>query len=270
VVDPAAHNREFWDRQVEKGNAWTRPVGPEVIAAARRGDWHIVLTPTKPVPRNWFPPLEGRRVLCLASGGGQQGPVLAAAGAEVTVFDNSPKQLGQDRFVAEREGLPLRLELGDMRDLSRFSDGSFDLVVLPGSVCFIDAVRPLWRETYRILADRGVLLAAFPNPIQYIFDLKAWDAGELVVRHRIPYSELTSLPAEELQELIIGPHREMCFGHSLHDLIQGQLEVGFVITGFYEDNEGGGPLDPFIDSICVTRAVKLSASESCAVNWLSG
>lgn len=24
MVDPAKHNREFWDREVEKGNAWTR------------------------------------------------------------------------------------------------------------------------------------------------------------------------------------------------------------------------------------------------------
>ncbi len=260
MVDHAAHNREFWDREVEKGNVWTRPVGPEIIAAARRGDWHIVLTPTKPVPRNWFPPLEGRRVLCLASGGGQQGPVLAATGAEVTVFDNSPKQLEQDRLVAEREGLSLRLELGDMRDLSRFPDDSFDLIVLPGSVSFIDAVRPLWRESYRMLGDLGVLLAGFANPVQYIFDLRAWNAGELVVRRRIPYADPTSLPAEELQELILGPHQDMCFGHSLDDLIQGQLEAGFVITGFYEDHDGGGgPLDPFIDSTCATRAVKNGA-----------
>jgi SAM-dependent methyltransferase len=255
MVDPAEHNRRYWDREVEKGNVWTRPVSAEVIAAARRGDWHIVLTPTKPVPRSWFPPLEGRRVLCLASGGGQQGPVLAAAGAEVTVFDNSPKQLAQDRLVAEREGLSLRLELGDMRDLSRFAAGAFELIVLPGSVAFIEEVRPLWRDAYRILTDGGLLLAGFPNPVEYIFDLKAWNAGQLVVRHRIPYSDLTSLPPEELEDLVLGPHEGMCFGHSLEDLIQGQLDAGFVITGFYEDN-GGGPLDPFINSTAATRAVK--------------
>ena len=259
MIDPAEYNRAHWDREVEKGNVWTRPVGPEVIAAARQGDWHIVLTPTKPVPRDWLPPLEGRRVLCLASGGGQQGPVLAAAGAAVTVFDNSPKQLEQDRLVAEREGLSLQLELGDMRDLSRFADGSFDLVVFPCAIGHIDAVRPLWRETYRILAEGSALLAGFVNPIEYIFDLKAWSAGELVVRHRIPYADSTSLSAEELQELIVDADEGMIFGHSLEDLIQGQLEAGFVITGFYEDDMGGeGPLDPFINTTFATRAVKRS------------
>ena len=74
------YNREAWNRQVEKGDRWTLPVGPEVIAAARRGEWSVVLTPNKPVPRAWFGDLDGQDVLGLASAGGQQGPVLAAAG----------------------------------------------------------------------------------------------------------------------------------------------------------------------------------------------
>ena len=95
MMDVRAYNREAWNRQVADGNPWTIPVNPEIVAAARRGDWSILLTPTIPVPRGWFPPLAGADVLCLASGGGQQGPILAAAGAQVTVFDNSPRQLEQ-------------------------------------------------------------------------------------------------------------------------------------------------------------------------------
>ena len=91
--DILLYNRRTWDRQVERGNPWTVPVSSEAVARARNGDWWIVLTPTKPVPSDWFPPLVGLDVLCLASGGGQQGPILAAAGANVTVFDNSPARL---------------------------------------------------------------------------------------------------------------------------------------------------------------------------------
>jgi hypothetical protein len=91
--DILLHNRRTWDRQVEHGNPWTVPVSSEAVARARNGDWSIVLAPTKPVPSEWFPPLVGLDVLCLASGGGQQGPILAAAGANVTVFDNSPARL---------------------------------------------------------------------------------------------------------------------------------------------------------------------------------
>ena len=100
--DPvAAHNRSAWDREVDSGNEWTVPVGPEIIAAARAGTWSVVLIGYDPVPRDWFgDSLAGADVLCLASGGGQQAPVLAAAGATVTVLDNSPRQLAQDRMVA--------------------------------------------------------------------------------------------------------------------------------------------------------------------------
>jgi hypothetical protein len=71
------HNRAAWDAEVARGNPWTVPVSREDIARARHGDWDIVLTPTIPVPKDWFPPLQGADVLCLASGGGQQGPILA-------------------------------------------------------------------------------------------------------------------------------------------------------------------------------------------------
>jgi len=128
-------NREAWNEEVQKRNVWTRPVSPEVIADARMGRWSLLLTPTKPVPADWYPELRGAKVLCLASGGGQQGPILATAGADVTVLDNCPAQLEQDRMVAEREGLSIRLEQGDMRDLSRFEDGSFNLIFHPVSIC---------------------------------------------------------------------------------------------------------------------------------------
>src|SRR5687767_8677549 len=102
------YNRKSWNSLVDKGDQWTRCVDEKTIAAARAGDWSIQLTNQKAVPRAWFPAsLAGKHVLCLASGGGQQGPVLAAAGAIVTVFDNSEKQLAQDTLVAQREGLSI-------------------------------------------------------------------------------------------------------------------------------------------------------------------
>jgi hypothetical protein len=101
AIDILAHNRAAWDQKVEQQDRWTRPVTREVIERARRGESELLVTPTKPVPMLWFPELKGTRTLCLASGGGQQGPLVAAAGALVTAFDNSPQQLGQDRFVAD-------------------------------------------------------------------------------------------------------------------------------------------------------------------------
>src|SRR5215211_8276530 len=188
-MDVPEYNREAWDRQVESGNPWTVPVGPEVIEAARRGQWEVLLTETKPVLRDWFPQMAGADVLCLASGGGQQAPTFAAAGANVTVLDNSPKQLAQDRLVAEREGLDLRTVEGDMADLSLFADESFDLVFHPVSNLFAPEVRPVWAEAFRVLRRGGSLLAGFLNPAVYIFDLDLVDSsGDVRVRYALPYA----------------------------------------------------------------------------------
>ena len=65
-------NRQAWDKAVDRGSRWTVPVDRETVAAARRGLWEIVLTPSKAVPKWWFPDLGGAQILCLASGGGQR------------------------------------------------------------------------------------------------------------------------------------------------------------------------------------------------------
>jgi SAM-dependent methyltransferase len=254
-MDVASYNRQAWDRQVAKGNRWTVPVGPEVIAAARRGDWSVVLTPTKPVPRDWFPELAGLEVLCLASGGGQQGPVLAACGAAVTVFDASAAQLAQDRLVADREGLTIRTVQGDMADLSAFAAGQFQLVFHPCSNCFVPDVRPVWKEAYRVLRPGGVLLAGFTNPALFIFDDAQADVGKLVVRHSVPYSDLASLTDEERQRYTV-KDEPLIYGHTLEDQLGGQLAAGFVLTSLFEDREPSHPLAQFLPAYMATRAVR--------------
>ncbi|HWR11117.1 MAG TPA: class I SAM-dependent methyltransferase [Rectinemataceae bacterium] len=257
-MDIVSHNREAWTKEVAEGNKWTVPVSPEEIARAREGQWSLLLTPTKPVPREWYGEFSGKDILCLASGGGQQGPILAAAGAKVTVFDNCPAQLARDDMVAGREGLALRLEQGDMKDLSRFPDGGFDIIFHPVSNIFVDDVRPVWKECHRVLKNGGVLLAGFVNPLLYIFDLGEWDTDQrLSVRYRIPYSDIAQLP-EELLARRIAAKEALEFGHSLEDQIGGQIAAGFVIAGFFEDSSGWGDLlDPYINTFIATRAVKL-------------
>ena len=254
-MDVVSHNAAAWDREVAGGdNPWTRPVGAEVIAAARRGQWSVLLTEQVPVPRDWFPPLAGADVLCLACGGGQQGPVLAAAGARVTVLDASAAQLAQDRLVATRENLPLQLEQGDMADLSRFAAESFDLVFHPVSNLFARDVTPVWREAARVLRPGGVLLAGFINPDLYVFDLDAADRGELRVRYALPYSDLGHLPPELLDRRIAaGVPLE--FSHTLAAQIGGQLAAGLVITGFYEDRHRDFAPARLFPTMFATRAV---------------
>ncbi len=253
-MDVRSYNRDKWNKQVEYGNPWTLPVSPEVIAAARQGEWSIYLTEQKPAPRDWFPgDLHGLEVLCLACGGGQQGPVLAAAGAKVTVLDNSPRQLERDRQVAERESLEISTVEGDMRDLSMFSDQSFDLVFNPVSNPFIPDVLPVWREAFRVLRSGGALLAGYMNPVGYIFSYPESEQGVFIVQFKLPFDSLKLPEAERLRQF--GEDEPLEFSHSLTELIGGQIEAGFHLAGFYEDTQNK-PKGEYFPSYIATRAVK--------------
>ena len=109
-------NEKIWDERSNNDDIWSVPVTTEIINNAKNGEVSILLTPTKSVPKSWFPEnLAEKKILCLASGGGQQGPIMAATGAEVTVFDNSKVQLSKDEFVAKRDNLKIRtVILGQM------------------------------------------------------------------------------------------------------------------------------------------------------------
>lgn len=234
-MDLIEHNRAAWNRESAGGIVWSIPVDAATIAAARQGRWQVILTPRKPVPRDWFGELRGRRLLCLASGGGQQAPVFAAAGARVVSFDLSDEQLAKDRAVAEREGLEIDCIRGDMTDLGCFEDATFDLVFHPAANAFVPDLAPVWREANRVLRPGGVLLAGFVNPLVFLFDHDEADrTGTLTVRYRLPYSDLTSIGADALKKKL-ADNELLEFSHSLEEQIGGQIAAGFVITGFYED-----------------------------------
>lgn len=248
-------NQRAWDRLVESGNRWTVPVSSEDIMKARDGEWQLLLTPSVPVPDNWFPPLKGCRVLCLASGGGQQGPILAAAGADVTVFDASDKQLSQDRLVADRDGLRLETIQGDMADLSCFDDAAFDFIFHPCSNCFAEAVRPVWREAYRVLSPGGSMVSGFVKPVYGLFDPNLEKQNVFQLKFSMPHSDLKL--TNEQREHWFGSDAPIEFVHSLDEQLGGQLDAGFLIAGFYEDDWGGSePIDKFMNCFIAVRAIK--------------
>jgi SAM-dependent methyltransferase len=242
-------NAKTIDNWVENGWEWGRPITHEQFLAAKAGNWSIVLTPTKPVPQEWFPDLHGKKLLGLACGGGQQMPLFAAAGAVCTVLDYSERQLASERMVAEREGYEIEILRADMSKPLPFADESFDIIVHPVSNSYIRAVEPLWRECFRILKPGGVLLAGLDNGINYIFNDE-----ETQLVHSLPFDPLRD-PAlmKELQESASGVQ----FSHTFEEQVGGQLKAGFVLTHLFEDVNGEGRLHEMnIPTFLATRAVK--------------
>ena len=249
-------NAKIWDRRSANNDPWSIPVSSEEVKRAAEGIWNIVLTPTKPVPVNWLPKnLFGKAILCLASGGGQQGPILAAAGADVTVFDNSKVQLSKDEMVSRRDHLSIKTVLGNMQDLSAFEDESFDYIVHPWSNGYIDNILPVWKECARVLKPNGILLSGFGNPISCIFNVGKFEKGILEVENPIPYADIEHMDDPETRA--IAEADGYLWSHTLEAQIQGQIDAGFAIIGFYEDI-GGNALDRYINSSIATKAIKLS------------
>jgi SAM-dependent methyltransferase len=239
------HNSETWDKESIESGRWSRPVSSQEVKAARDGRWSIVLTPVKAVPRSWFPKdMNKVKVLLVAGGGGQQTPIIAATGAETHIIDGSQEQLNKDLKVAGENSLVIHTLRGDMTDLSHYEDGTFDLLINPCSNCFISDVNPLWRECFRVLKTGGKLMSGSLNPIWFASDQTKQEKGIFEVIHSIPFKDTENS----------AKHHE--FGHSLNDLIGGQLRVGFKIVDFYEDGWGDKNLDKYLHQYIATLAEK--------------
>ena len=237
-------NERAWDLEVEKGNHWTRPVSSRSIDKARSGCIEMTLTPNRLVPASWCERL-GRDVLALASGGGQQGPLIAASGRNVTVLDLSSRQLEQDERTAEANGLSLRTVKADMADLSAFGDGSFDSVVNPVSLNFHPDIDEVYSQVHRVLRPSGLFMFAVANPIMYMFDVGKLEKGRMKIRYTLPFSSQGSLsPAQRRRMARRGDTFE--YSHTLETIIGHLCRTGFSIIDFYSDTSDFEPVDSYV------------------------
>lgn len=171
-------NSKVIDKWVEDGWEWGQAISHELYEKAKNNEWQVLLTPTKPVPKEWFCEMKDAKILGLVSGGGQQMPIFTALGAKCTVLDYSEKQLQNEKLVAERENYEITLVRADMTQPLPFEDESFDLIFHPVSNCYIEDVFPVWKECYRVLKKGGILLAGLEVLIMSLMmKKKCWSAG---------------------------------------------------------------------------------------------
>jgi len=257
-IDIIKHNETAWDEESLEESPWCTPASEEIIEDAKKGDIKLRLTPNKFVPKSWLEGIIGKEVLCAGSGGGQQAPIVAAAGGNVISVDISEEQLNKDLLVANRDGLKLLAIKADMSDLSDFEDSTFDLVINAASTVFVPDVEKVWSEFYRVLKPGGELFAGMMNPSFFLFDhAEAQESGVLEVKHKLPYSDIESLDKKELKR-IINDEVPIVWSHCLETLIGSQTKAGFVIVDLYEDWWAGDDtlLNKFSPTTFVTRAKK--------------
>ncbi len=242
-------NKETIDKWVEEGWEWGKVVSHEDYIRAKNGKWNVLLTPTVSVPHEWFGDLKGKKILGLASGGGQQMPIFNALGAECTVLDYSSKQIANEFLIAEREGYDVTAIEGDMTKKLPFEDESFDIVFHPVSNCYVEDVQHVFHEAYRVLKKGGIFLAGLNNEINYIVDNE-----EKEIVWKMPFNPLKN---EEARDFMMKGDFGMQFSHTMTEQIGGQLKAGFTLVDLYEDTNGSGRLHEMnIKTYIATKAVK--------------
>ena len=242
-------NAEIISKWCREGWEWGQPVSHEIYNKAKQGEWGVYLTPTKFVPRNWFGDLMGKKVLGLASGGGQQMPIFTALGAECTVLDYSKEQCNSEKMVGEREGYSIEIIQGDMTQRLPFSDESFDIIFHPVSNCYVEEVEGIFKECYRVLKKGGIFLGGYSLGINYIFDEE-----EKEIKYTLPFNPFKN---PQQYEDSIKNDWGIQFSHTLEEQIGGQLKAGFTLTDLYEDTNGIGRLHELnVSSYIATRCIK--------------
>lgn len=227
--DIARTNRAHWEQDVQQSGQYTRPwfdFDAEMLRRFAAGEMEFLPEPCAYIyPPHIFKDIDGRDVLCLASGGGQQSVVFGLLGAWVTACDLTEGQLAADRKAAEHYGYPIKTIQGDMRDLSGILPESFDLVYQAISLCFVPDVRPVYREVARVLRPGGLYRVGQINPGTYLVDEDSWDGSAYHISG--PYSG-GPLPEEERDGFFE-------FRHHLSDMFNGLVETGFTVEGVWED-----------------------------------
>lgn len=242
-------NKETIDRWVEEGWEWGKSISHEDYIKAKNGEWKVFLTPTVAVPIDWLGDLKRKKILGLASGGGQQMPIFNALGATCSVIDYSSKQIESEYNVAKREGYTIEAIEGDMTKKLPFDGETFDIVFHPVSNCYVEDVQHIFNEAYRVLKKGGIFLAGLNNEINYIVD-----QNEREIVWEMPFNPLQD---EKAKEFMVKEDAGMQFSHDMTEQIGGQLKAGFTLVDIYEDTNGFGRLHELnIKSFIATKSIK--------------
>jgi SAM-dependent methyltransferase len=251
---PNQINREAWDERARRRLALTESAGDAEFA----NPWRY-LDDCGWLGRN----VTGKRVLCLAAGGGWHAPLFASVGANVTVVDISPEMLAQDRKIARERALSIHIVEGTMEDLSMFGDGQFEIVIQPVSTCYVRDISKVYREIARILASIGLYISQHKQPVSLQAEVK-FRQGYRIAESYYHMGPLPAAPEDTM-------HREpgtLEYLHRWDDLLGGLCRAGFVIEDVAEPRHGDPHARPetfrhrswFIPPYITVKARRTSAS----------
>ncbi len=227
-----AHNRRAWDDRVREEKLYAVP--------ATEKDFQNPLGVVDQC--GWLGgDVTGKRLLCLAAGGGRHSVLFAAAGAIVTVVDLSPRMLELDRQMAGARGLKVRTLEASMDDLSMLEEAEFDIVLQPVSTCYVPDIVKVYRQVARVTRPGGVYVSQHKQPVSLQAAALPSRRGYVLQE---PYVRTGPLPPVVDGNL---SHREagtVEFLHRWEQLLGGLCQAGFVIEDVMEPRHADPKAEP--------------------------
>ncbi len=213
------HNQSAWDKRVLEDKCFTRPATAEELKDPM----------TRLDPRGWLGDVAGKRVLCLGAGGGKHGPLLAKAGAIVTVVDISSAMLEIDKRVSQELGLSFATVQASIDDLSTIVGQQFDVALQPVSTCYVPSVTRVYEEIAKVLVPGGTYVSQHKTPASLQARVTPSQAGYEIVT---PYYSDLALP--EVKNSRLREEGTLEFVHRWEQLVGGLCRAGFVLEDLIE------------------------------------
>jgi len=257
-VDHRSSNQQAWNQLADSGSLFAKVATDDECR-----------NPLQALDgRGWLPTtVAGLNVLCLASGGGWQSILYAAAGANVTVVDLSESMLRLDSREAKRRRFQVQTVHTSMEDLSMFAADSFDIVHQPVSTCYVPDLKCVYAEIARVVRSGGLYISQHKQPVslqishrnerqQFVIGVEYYHEGPL------PNQQDTSYRESDATEYL----------HRLDEIVGDLCLSGFVIEDLREPKRADYKVDVshfgyrgrFVPPYLRMKARRIARSQSSA------
>ncbi|HTZ41841.1 MAG TPA: class I SAM-dependent methyltransferase [Candidatus Omnitrophota bacterium] len=178
--------------------------------------------------------VNGKRVIEVGSGAGQNSIVLSQHGSISTAFDISKEQLDYGKKLAEKVRVKVDFIRGDFQEIEKyFHPDSFEIAFSAYALQYcktLDSMNKTFQQIYRILTPEGIFIFSLDHPVRVVGQ---WEEAtdKFVLDNYFDRSQKEwnySFPEAGITARMKGSFR------TISDIVGGVLQAGFSLERLLE------------------------------------
>jgi SAM-dependent methyltransferase len=178
--------------------------------------------------------VNGKKIIEIGSGAGQNSIVLAKQGALATAYDISNEQLKQGKKLAREQKVKVDFVRGDFQRLKdHFNSDSFDIAMSAYALQYcntLDSMNRTFQQIHEILTTKGILVFSLDHPVRTI---GYWEEGtdRFVLDKYFDRSQKEwdyAFPETGVSARMRGSFK------TISDIVNGVLQAGFKLEKLLE------------------------------------